>query len=241
MSDSSPRGYDRLAPWYQTIERLRFAGGLQRWRERLLDEIPPCRQVLFLGDGDGRLLKSFLDQLLNRGPTSSNLVENIRSVDFSAKMLQCQRKRIARHPLRHKVQLEHGDVLNAQWPTRQYDLIVTAFFLDCFAEPQLRRLVSQLTTALAPEGLWYVVDFTQPDRGLAKHWAGGWLAVMHAFFRWQTDLPTRRLVHADSILKSSGLEPRCFQQNRTRWITSSLYSFAEKPNASDCSRRISSE
>lgn len=77
-------GYDRLAKWYACIERLRFRGTLQRARLSLLDELPSVQRVLFLGEGDGRLLVPFA----RRQPQAE-----IVSLDISGAMIRRQYQR----------------------------------------------------------------------------------------------------------------------------------------------------
>jgi len=221
MRNAGVRGYDRLAPWYARIERARFGHGLQTWRTRFLDSLPSCRDVLFLGDGDGRLLRAYLDLRDQEG--SGAALRRVHSVDWSAEMLKLQRRRIQGHALASRVEFEQTNLLHRDWQRHEYDLIIAAFVLDCFAESELKALAARLAVALRCGGHWYVVDFVRPRGRLQRCWADPWLAVMHAFFRWQTDLKPRQLVCREAALQSAGLKRIDHQTNRTGWIRAELY------------------
>lgn len=202
VSDRVARGYDRLAPWYQTIEWLRFGGGLQRSRTALLNELPRCQQALFIGDGDGRLLQAFARQQPDC---------RVTSIDVSSRMLACQRQRLACLSPRLGEQADgaqyhwvQADIRQYEVPPQQYDLIITAFHLDCFTQSEIESLVDRLGESLRCQGYWYVVDFAVPKRGWRRHWARFWTAVMIAFFRWQTGLASSAIVDIPQVFFDRG-------------------------------------
>lgn len=202
VNDRAARGYDRLAPWYQAIEWLRFGGGLQKSRTALLNDLPDCQQALFIGDGDGRLLQAFAQQQPDC---------RVTSIDVSPRMLSYQRQRLARQRQRLGKQLDgsqyqwvQADIWQYDVPPQRYDLIVTAFHLDCFTQSEIEHLVVRLAKGLRCQGCWYVVDFAVPERGWRRYWARFWTAVMIAFFRWQTGLSTRMIVDIPQVFFELG-------------------------------------
>ncbi len=208
MSDRCQAGYDQLARHYQWIEKLRFGNTLQNARVSLLAELVDAKsnpRVLVLGDGDGRLLEAFLTFCPDG---------QVTSVDVSPEMLRLQRERIAglsknvlaNRPLDDAVKWIATPIESFDFPSSTFDIVITAFFLDCFDERQLNQLLPQITNALTPRANWYVVDFCQPERGLWRWWAKFWLAIMHTFFRWQTGLKSRRIVDPRPTLRSLGFE-----------------------------------
>ena len=52
--------FDRIAPWYRSLEWIVFGDKLQRCRIASLAEIGAPRRVLIVGEGDGRFLAEFL-------------------------------------------------------------------------------------------------------------------------------------------------------------------------------------
>lgn len=215
MQSSSIAGYDRLAPWYRSCERMAFGWALDRARTVLLGELRTASNVLILGDGDGR----FLRQLL-----AANFDCRVTSIDYSGGMIARQRSRVLTVGGTSRVQWVQADVREVQPPSTDYDLIVTAFFLDCFTSEQIDQLIPRLGTWLVPGGSWYYVDFQMP---VAGSWRRGrarlLLGAMHRFFRWQTGLPTRELADADAVLRQNGW--RCCRRvdSNLGMITSRLY------------------
>ncbi|GAA5510703.1 class I SAM-dependent methyltransferase [Novipirellula caenicola] len=216
MSDRGAAGYDRLARHYAWIEKLRFGNTLQRARVsgiRQLTDLHSSPRVLILGDGDGRLLEAFLQQC----PAAK-----VTSVDLSPKMLEQQRNRIAALN-RHDVTWICSPIEMFAFPTSTFDIVITAFFLDCFDAPQLSKLLPRIAGALKPQSNWYVVDFCEPDRGLRRMWAKFWLAIMHTFFRWQTGLRTRRIVDPRPQLRDLGFEPQFQSTFHFEMIVAAIY------------------
>ncbi len=188
MSSASVKGYDRLAPFYEHLELLVFGSQLMRARTALLDALPPVKNVLVLGEGDGR----FLSALLARQPACSVAV-----LEQSPKMVELAHHRLTPQQ-RSRVTFFLGDAVSfalgsAGGDAARYDLVVTAFFLDCFDEDGLGVLVPRLAAALEAGGWWYYADFATPPAGWRRLRAEGYLAALHAFFRWQTGLQTWRL------------------------------------------------
>lgn len=187
--------FNALAPWYRTLEWIAFGDDLQRCRTACLGEIAAPRRVLIVGEGNGR----FLCELLRRHPG----VE-VDCVDASQRMLQLARQRLERE-LSDRVQcvrfLQHDLTL---WtpPEEQYDLVVTHFFLDCFAEAQLAAIVRKLAQAATENANWLVADFCVPANGVARLRARAWLAVMYQFFRLTAGIDSRRLVDPTPLMRA---------------------------------------
>lgn len=189
-------GYDRLASQYRLLEWMAFRNQLQQARIALVDELSSARHALVLGDGDGRLLAGLVERLPECRFTS---------VDRSCEMLAQQRRRIADLDATGRLEFVHQDATKYDLPRNGYDLVVTAFFLDCFDCDTLHHLIPQLARAAKQTSAWYFVDFQLPPSGrLRRLHASSWLTVMHAYFRWQTDLQTRGLVNVESIFLAHG-------------------------------------
>lgn len=172
---------------YRYIEWLRFGRRLHSARSACLGDLnlpKVANQVsgrrpraLFLGDGDGRLLKQFA-QLVNGWA--------IYSVDSSHRMLLMQRRSlrgVADNNLQYFLRADsrrlpiHGE----------FDLVFAAFHLDCFHPEELASVIDQVDERLAVDGLFYVVDFVIPDDGWRRWWAKLWVGFFIRFFRCTTD------------------------------------------------------
>ena len=235
MSERQRRGYDRLAKWYETIEKLRFGNQLQRWRTRLIEELPVARDVLFVGDGDGRLLEAYC-QYVVRSNCPVQLT-SILSIDISPEMLRLQQARLApllaAPDISQRLQLDYLSAdIRALEPAQlrtsrdaagQFDLVVTPFVLDSFSDKELISVVEKIAAVVAPGGRWYVVDFKRPSCGFSFLWAEFWLACMHLFFRITTGLRRWRLADYPGAITSLGFELQHQEVSRWGWITAILY------------------
>jgi ubiquinone/menaquinone biosynthesis C-methylase UbiE len=189
--------FDTIAPWYRTLEWIAFGDDLQRCRIACLGEIGPPQRALVVGEGNGR----FLCELLRRHPG----VE-VDCIDASQRMLQLARKRLERE-LPDRVPcvrfLQH-DLTSWTPPECHYDLVVTHFFLDCFAETPLAAIVRKLTEAATENGNWLLADFCIPPKGMSRLRARAWLAVMYRFFRLTAGIDARQLIDPTPLVRGEG-------------------------------------
>ncbi len=188
--------FDRLASHYRWMEWLLAGGKLQRCRTAFIGDIPAPRNVLMLGEGNGRCLV----EMLRAFPAA-----RFTCVDASARMLECARARVKAHALRDAaIEFIQADALHWQAPVARFDLLVTHFFLDCFRAEQLAALVPRLAAAATPDARWLLADFCEPPSGIAK-WRARWiLRAMYFFFRRATGLPASHLTPPDAFLQHSG-------------------------------------
>ncbi|QDV23663.1 class I SAM-dependent methyltransferase [Aureliella helgolandensis] len=214
MNLAAEKGYDRLAPWYESIERLRFGQALQNARTAFLPELCNSRRALFLGEGDGRLLQAF---------ARMNSAARMTSIDLSSQMLALQKKRLQSAGQAQRAEWLKGDAMAAQFGKGDFDLIVTPFFLDCFGSQELQILIPKLTQWLSESGQWYLVDFNLPPSGLSRHWAQFWLRAMHLFFRWQTGLKVRQLVLPDPEIHRQGFKLVHHKVSRLHFLRSTIF------------------
>lgn len=214
MPEDTHHGYDQLAGRYQLFEKLMFGSSLAKARTALLSSIPACRSALVLGDGDGRLL----EQLLATQPDCQ-----ITSIDQSRRMLEIQQKRLSHHPRRDHVTWRQQDARELEGFDRQFDLLVAAFFLDCFTGPDLEIHLPRWLSTLRRGGHFYVVDFQQPDAGLKRLRGKMYLSAMHHFFRWYTNLPNRQLVDINHALNRCPVELIASQKMSRDLIIIRLY------------------
>jgi ubiquinone/menaquinone biosynthesis C-methylase UbiE len=194
--ERDPMSFDRLAPHYGWMETLLAARKLQRCRTAFLSRTLEARNVLILGEGNGRFLAECRQRLKSA---------RITCIDASSGMLDQSRKRLSRLGLSvDRVDFMRADVLQWAAPQRVFDLIVTHFFLDCFRADQLPRLVSVLAEAARPGAAWLIADFQVPDAGFGRWRALLIHRVMYVFFRWAAALPARRLTSPDPFFRSCG-------------------------------------
>jgi ubiquinone/menaquinone biosynthesis C-methylase UbiE len=181
---------DPIARFYRWLEYLAFGRALERCRFQFLDEVKGSRSALLLGEGDGR----FLERLSRIAPDAS-----IEIVDNSSAMLRLayERSKGARVTFRHE------DARKCALAHAQFDLIVTHFFLDCFAREEMAALVNRLGDAAAPRSIWLVSEFRQPTR-----WTRWIVRVLYWFFGWAAGLEVKELADHRPALLACGFELR---------------------------------
>lgn len=211
---------DPIAAFYRWIEYAAFGKALERRRFAFLSRAAHARRVLILGEGDGRFLVRFL---------AVNDAAQVDVVEASAAMLALARGRLPA-PAARRVRFHHQDALNAPLPADSYDLIVTHFFLDCFAADDAARLIARLAAALLPGGAWIVSEFEEPPGRVARLHARLWLSVMYTFFRFTTGLTAGKLPPYAALLSRAGLIREEQQQARWGLMVSQLW---RKPAAAD--------
>ena len=193
----SSRTFDRLARVYRLLEFAAFGRDLERARFVHLPSLQDCRSILVLGEGDGRCLA----RLVQIAPAAQ-----IDCLDFSPAMLRRAAARLAAAETA-RVNFRQADLLTATLAPAQYDAVVTCFFLDCFTAEQAAAIMTRITASMQPRARWLWADFVVPARGLARARARVWLAVLYAFFRWQTSLQVRELPPVDQLFAQLGWQP----------------------------------
>ncbi|HEY1792509.1 MAG TPA: class I SAM-dependent methyltransferase [Opitutaceae bacterium] len=189
-------GFDRMARGYRALELLAFGGDLERARFALLPRLSGCRDILLLGEGDGRCSER-LAQLCPQA--------RITCVDSSAGMIAQALARTA--PYRNRVNFVRADAMDLDLQPGGFDAVATLFFLDCFTPDQAAALIRRLSPGMRPPALWLYADFALPARGLARLRARAWLRVLYAFFRWEAGIGARRLPPAEDLLAAEGWLP----------------------------------
>jgi len=190
-----PANFDSLARVYRSLEFLAFGRDLERARFCLIDQLAGCREILVLGEGDGRCLA----QLVRAAPAA-----RIHCLDASAAMLACAEARLAGSEAHDRVTFERADILAVTLPPARYDAVITCFFLDCFTADQVAILATRVNQSLRGKAQWLFADFALPPRGIARLRARVWLAMLYTFFRWQIRLRTSVLPPSEDLIQQAG-------------------------------------
>lgn len=192
--------FDLLAPHYRWMEALCAGGQVQRCRTALLGAIPAPQRVLVYGEGNGR----FLVELCRRFPEA-----RVTVVEASGVMIDLARTRLRREGLAGaQVEFIHADALTWQPPAAAFDLIVTCFFLDCFREDQLQKLMPVIASAATAEAQWLIADFQIAPEGLRRVGSRVIVGFLYAFFRCVTRLPAHELVNVEPWVTAAGFARR---------------------------------
>lgn len=197
---STPASFGRLAWIYRWMEYLSFGPYLKHCRELRIAEMLGRQRILVYGDGDGR----FLATLVQRAQALQITAPQITAVDASHAMLDRVAQKLPRGA---QARLVHADALIFEpnpYPEGPFDLVVSHFFLDCFAEDELAQLMRHVNTAVEPDAMWVVSDFAIPrHRGVRLF---GWLVVrgLYLAFGILTGLRTRRLPDHERVMQTAG-------------------------------------
>ncbi|RYF59685.1 MAG: methyltransferase domain-containing protein [Cytophagaceae bacterium] len=184
--------FNWVAPVYDTLAFLVFGHKLQQAQVVFLDQIPVGASVLLVGGGTGWLL----EQLLMHGTT-----KRIVYLETSSSMVARASRRMIRKSLLGTVDFRVGDQ-TALLPGESFDVIITPFVLDLFAETTLKsQIIPPLLNVLKPAGLWLVTDFVQPP----TWWQKVLLWVMIRFFRLTASIEANRLVNWQQGLLEANL------------------------------------
>ncbi|HEY6986898.1 MAG TPA: class I SAM-dependent methyltransferase [Bryobacteraceae bacterium] len=196
---------DRIARCYRWLEYFSFGRALERRRREYLDEVERARSVLILGDGDGRFTAEFL------GRNKQGVID---SVELSPCMLALAKQRVEQQTAgADRLRFWQADARTMELP-REYDLIVSHFFLDCFTPDDLDALVARIASAARPGARWILSEFRVPDRGIQRFAGGVLIQIMYWFFRVATGLKTSRVPEYRTIFRVRGF--RCLGQ-RSAW------------------------
>jgi cyclopropane fatty-acyl-phospholipid synthase-like methyltransferase len=188
--------FNHIARPYRWAEYASFGPFLLRCRLAQLPALEGARRALVLGDGDGR----FLARLMRANPELS-----ADAVDSSRSMLEILDRRISKmgDNARRRVTLHHADVLS--WTAQdKYDLVVSHFFLDCFFEHQLERLMDRIAPHLVQGARWVVSEFSIPERVPASYLCGGIVRLLYGSFGLVTGLAVRGLPDYCAVMRRWG-------------------------------------
>ena len=190
--------FDRLGAWYGRLERWFSGGVMQRARLALVNELAAPRKVLLIGEGPGALV----GELAERFPRAQ-----LTCLDISEKLVQQGRAHLDRKG-GSVAQCDWivGDVRTAALSGGPWDLMVTSFVLDCFAEEELAVVVPKLAENLQPGGEWLFVDFQIPQKGGPCRWrAAAVVWLLYRFFRVTTGISATALVPPQPFFARAGL------------------------------------
>ncbi len=211
---TSPRsGFDGLARWYRALEFIAFGRDLERARFEFLGRLSGCRDILLLGEGDGRCAERV-----------ARLVPDARilCVDSSPGMIARASRRMgpAAAP---RVTFLCADARLFVPEAGRFDAVATLFFLDCFDDDDVASIVGRVGAALQPGAPWLFADFSLPRGGVARLRSRAWLAVLYFFFRWGAGLRVSRLPPSEEILARAGWSPAECRESQGGMLRSAVY------------------
>jgi predicted O-methyltransferase YrrM len=210
-------GFDRLARPYRALELIAFGRDLERARFEFLGRLAGCRDVLLLGEGDGRCA----ERLAALAPRA-----RILCVDSSPGMVRRAAGRIAGGEAAGRVAFLCSDVAAFAPRPGGFDAVATLFFLDCLDAAGVEAVVRRVTPALRPGALWLFADFAVPPSGAARLRARAWVAALYLFFRLAAGLRASALPPSERILARCGWSRTDLRDFQGGLIRSAVYARA---------------
>jgi demethylmenaquinone methyltransferase/2-methoxy-6-polyprenyl-1,4-benzoquinol methylase len=147
------RMFDKIAPHYDTLNRVLSLGIDILWRKRairmLAAEKPSTILDIATGTADFAIEAAHIIK-----------PEKITGLDISANMLKIGTEKINKANLSHIIQLELGDSENLSYQTNSYDAVMAAFGVRNFEN--LEKGLSEMHRVLKPNGTLLILEFSKP-------------------------------------------------------------------------------
>jgi SAM-dependent methyltransferase len=201
--------FNGLAHIYRWMEWCSFGPFLWNCRCAFLDRLRLHRRAFVLGDGDGRFAARLLQE-------NSSIA--LDAVDASSAMLAELEDRAVAN--RARLRKHVADARSFLPLRRDYDLVITHFFLDCLTTEDVIRLAARLRKHVAEDATWIISEFAVPPGWYGRAIARPLIAALYWAFGWLTGLEIRRLPSYRSALLRAGWS---LQQER-KWLGGLLVS-----------------
>ncbi|PHN05251.1 bifunctional demethylmenaquinone methyltransferase/2-methoxy-6-polyprenyl-1,4-benzoquinol methylase UbiE [Flavilitoribacter nigricans] len=145
--------FDRIAPYYDFLNRLLSLGIDTIWRKKAINllKADQPQRILDVATGTADVAIEAAHQL---SP------EEIIGVDISVEMLEVGRKKVQRKGLQEIITLEEGDSENLPFPDNTFDALTVAFGVRNFEN--LERGLREMQRVLKPGGKVVILEFSRP-------------------------------------------------------------------------------
>ena len=193
-----------------------FGPALMRSQTCFVPELSRKKSALILGGGTGRLLLELLRY---------DVAESYHYLDLSEKMIRRSRKRVLKKlpHLAHRVTFECGSYENSR-TYDPFDLIVTPYVLDCFAEDEAKSVMLLLYEKMKPGGEWLFADFNVSGQSAFKKFVSHRIVgSLCFFFRLVCGLGVKKLPDFSRLFSEMDLEPVREKQFLGGLLLSRLY------------------
>lgn len=146
--------FDRIAPYYDFLNRLLSLGIDTIWRKKAINLLKADHPQKILDVATGTA-----DVAIEAAKRLSP--EQIVGVDISVEMLEVGRKKIARKGLQEIITLKEGDSENLPFPDNTFDALTVAFGVRNFEN--LEQGLREMQRVLKPGGKVVILEFSKPS------------------------------------------------------------------------------
>lgn len=147
------RMFNRIAPYYDFLNRLLSLGIDTIWRKKAIDQLKglPNKIILDVATGTADVALETAKRLQP---------EKIIGIDISNEMLEIGRKKISKKGLETTIELQEGDSENLPFADNTFDAITVAFGVRNFEN--LEKGLGEMYRVLKSGGRLVVLEFSKP-------------------------------------------------------------------------------
>jgi len=204
MSNRIAKGFDLLAPVYDPLARWIIGKDIVNAQFCFLDQLRNCNRILILGGGSGWILE----------PLCAHFPHiEIDYVDVSPHMIKAAKEKFSHYKSIRFIEGTEKDI-----PEKNYDGVITNFYLDMFGAKSLNEVIWQIKNSLLHPATWVATDFVNEGRIHSfKLWC------MYRFFGVITQIEATRLPDWEFQLSQAGFELVDSRKYANGFITSNCY------------------
>lgn len=145
--------FDKIAPYYDLLNRSLTLGIDQRWRKKAVDSLgkEKFERILDIATGTADM-PVMMNKRLN--------VDEIIGLDISPGMVELGVKKIEKNKLSEKVKLEVGDSENLRFDAGHFQAATASFGVRNFSN--LQKGLDEIYRVLDAEGKLMILEFSKP-------------------------------------------------------------------------------
>lgn len=147
------RMFNKIAPYYDFLNRLLSLGIDKSWRKNAILKLKPAdpKYILDIATGTADVAIEIANRL---NP------DQIIGLDISSEMLEIGKKKIAKRKLQDRIELVLGDSENLDFPNNHFDAVTVAFGVRNFEN--LEKGLFEMNRVLKKGGQVMVLEFSKP-------------------------------------------------------------------------------
>lgn len=158
LEDVSKKGqvtsmFDKIAPYYDFLNRLLSLGIDTVWRKNALKKLRPLqpKKILDIATGTADLA---IDSIKILNP------DHVTGMDISKEMLGVGKKKISKNGLTDRISLEIGDSEDLRYETESFDAVTAAFGVRNFEN--LKAGLREMQRVTKKGGQCMILEFSKP-------------------------------------------------------------------------------
>jgi demethylphylloquinol methyltransferase len=187
------RNYDRVAWFYEQASRIYSTNQIRKSKAAQMEWLKPGDKILYLGVGAGE------DAIM-----AARRGAKVTCIDLSSGMLDRLRDKLQQEGLTAELLCmdahEHDRI-------GQYDAVATNYFLNCFTEEPMQKMMQLAATFVRPGGRFMIADVALPQGNLASRVFNLlYLKMAMAIFWTQGLVPWHRNYDYVAYLPTAGLK-----------------------------------